>query len=138
MLALYASPRGEYAVSWKIVYDDDVHAVDAFTALSTTWSARYGTPSAASFGEGGKRSAVAFGVSLAASKSGKASAASKPPPAEKKRAGAPELPPLPSRTAAPKKPAPTCRGLVREGKMVALFASAPCDRLAAWMQEVAP
>jgi len=124
------------AVAWRIFFDDDAEATEAYSLVSLGWTATYGTPSSTSGTD-----LQIFG--LPAPPPAPVPAKAEPKKGEKspKPVGS-TLPPLPELPDAPgvkpsKPPPPTgCRALRRAGKEVDLLAGAPCSSIAAWSKEV--
>jgi hypothetical protein len=125
------------AVAWRIFFDDDKEAIEAFTLLSVGWGTTFGTPASTS-AEGADLQI--YGTLPSAPSPTKE--APKPTPGKKPAPAASALPPLPPLPDAPgvkpakPPPPPGCRALRRMGKEVDLLAGAPCTSITAWSKEV--
>lgn len=140
-VTLYETSAGDRAVGWRLVYDDEKEASESAAILEVAWTTAFGEPAKSS--TAGVDVLVFGGPKVEPPKKDADKGKGKPAKEKSKTKG--ELPPLPDPDGSTASPPPTatstvvatagCRALTHAGKAVALFAGAPCDRIAAWSAE---
>lgn len=129
------------AVAWRIVFDNEAEATEAFQLLTIGWNAAYGTPqvTSAAGADTNIYGAPPPPAPPAPKEDGKPGKKPKPAASGSSLPPLPALPPLPDAPGTtPAKPPPPvgCRALRRVGAELDLLAGAPCASIAAWAKEV--
>lgn len=130
------------AVVWRIVFDDESEAGEAFALVALGWGRTWGFPALNQTGTTNEELQVWGKVPNAKSdkpepKDDKAKKPAKPE-SKGKKGEPPPLPELPEAPGAAPMPAKLngCRALKQSGKVVTLIAGAPCASIVAWSAEV--
>ncbi len=125
------------AVAWRVVFDDENEAAEAFGLIDLGWGKTWGVPSFSKPGAGKGDELHAWGpVPLVAAVSPTADTPANPPATGKTDAPTVSaLPPLPDAPGVAPPKMTSCRALKHSGRAVTMLAGVPCASVVAWAAE---